>query len=253
MSWFSAFLPDQISGLSLLALVVASYFTSAVSAAIGIGGGIMLLAIMANVIPPSAIIPVHATVQIGSTVGRVLTLFKHVDWSVVLWFSLGGVVGVLMGGQVAVALPPQSLQLAIGAFILYSTWMPIFRLSDSRKSLAILGGGTSFLSMFVGGVAPFIFVVLKTLLPDHRSLVSTLAAVLTFQALSKALVFGLFGFLFSDWYLTIALMVTTGFAGTLTGKLFLDKVPAGIAMPVMKVVLTLLAVRLVYVGISELL
>lgn len=252
MNWISGFLPEQISALTLVILVTASFFTSAVSAAIGIGGGVMLLALMANLIAPSAIIPVHATVQLGSTVGRVLALFRFVDWSMVLWFSVGGVVGVLLGGQVAINLPPESLQLAIGAFILYSTWMPVFRLSSTRRSLALLGGGTSFLSMLVGGVAPFIFVVLKALFTDHRGLVATLAAILTFQAFAKALTFSLFGFLFAEWYLTIALMVITGFAGTLTGKLFLDRVPADKAKPVVKVVLTLLALRLLYLGLMNL-
>lgn len=253
MDWLSGFIPDSLSVTGFAVLVTASFFTSAVSAAMGIGGGLILLALMANIMPASAIIPVHATVQLGSTVGRVVILFRHVDWGVVLWFTLGGVVGALLGGQVAINLPPESLQLAIGAFILYTTWMPIFRLSASRRSLALLGGGTSFLSMLVGGIAPFIFAVLRTLFSEHRGLVATVAAILTFQAAVKALTFGLFGFLFAEWYLTIISMVVTGFAGTLTGKLFLDRVPADRARPIVKAVLTLLAMRLLYLGVTNIL
>lgn len=251
--WLLALTPDSLSGLAFFLLVTASFFTSAVSAAIGIGGGIMLLALMANLMPASAIIPVHAVVQLGSTTGRVLALWRHVDWNIVLWFSVGGVVGAFFGGQVAVNIPPEALQVAIGAFILYSTWLPIFKFSTSRRSMTFLGGGTSFLAMIVGGVAPFIFVVLKELFTDRRGTVATLGAVLTLQAFLKALIFGLFGFMFADWVWVILLMVTTGFIGTLTGKLFLERVSTDKAQPILKAVLTLLALRLLYIGVTNLL
>ena len=208
--WLVSLTPDSLSGLAFVSLVIASFFTSAVSAAIGIGGGIMLLALMANLMPASAIIPVHAMVQLGSTTGRVIALWRHVDWGIVLWFSVGGVVGAFFGGQVAVNIPPQALQVAIGAFILYSTWMPIYKFSTSRRSMTLFGGGTSFLSMIVGGVAPFIFVVLKELFTDRRGLVSTLGAVLTLQAFLKALIFGLFGFMFAEWLWVIGLRFSVG-------------------------------------------
>lgn len=254
LSWLAGLelIPEAISTTAFTLLVIASFFTSAVSAAIGIGGGLMLLALMANLMPANAIIPVHAVVQFGSTTGRTLALLRHVDWNIVIWFSVGGVFGSILGGQVAVNIPPEALQVAIGAFILYSTWLPIVKFSTSRRSMTFLGGGTSFLAMIVGGVAPFIFVVLKDLFSDRRGVVSTLAAILTVQALLKAVIFGLFGFMFAPWVPVIILMVITGFIGTLVGKLFLERVPTEKAQPVLKVVLTLLAGRLLYLGVTNL-
>jgi hypothetical protein len=43
--------------------------------AFGIGGGAALLAVMASLVPPAALIPVHGVVQVGSNLGRALTTF----------------------------------------------------------------------------------------------------------------------------------------------------------------------------------
>ena len=51
-------------------LVVASFFTSALTAAFGVGGGIAMLALMGLFIPVAAVIPVHGAVQLGSNSGR---------------------------------------------------------------------------------------------------------------------------------------------------------------------------------------
>ena len=52
-------IPAGISPLATLMLVAMSAVTSAITASLGIGGGVLLLAIMAVVMPPAAIIPVQ--------------------------------------------------------------------------------------------------------------------------------------------------------------------------------------------------
>ncbi len=43
-------------------LVVLSFFTSMMTATLGIGGGVLLLAVVAGTMPVSALIPVHGLV-----------------------------------------------------------------------------------------------------------------------------------------------------------------------------------------------
>ena len=52
-------LPDNLAPHWALILILAAAFTSAVTAAMGAGGGVMLLAIMALIMPAAAIIPVQ--------------------------------------------------------------------------------------------------------------------------------------------------------------------------------------------------
>ncbi|MEX1215500.1 sulfite exporter TauE/SafE family protein [Saccharospirillum sp.] len=248
MSWLDWWLPEQLSTVASVSLVVISFFTSALTAAVGIGGGVVLLAIMANLMPAAAIIPVHGVVQLGSNVGRLLTLLGLTDWRMAGWFSLGSIFGALGGGQVAVSIPSGFLQLALGSFILYSAWMPVLRLPAGRKSIAFLGMGTAFLAMIVAGIAPFVFVVLKDLFEDRRALIATQTAMMTTQQILKIVIFGALGFVFADWYGLLILMITTGFMGTLTGKYFLNRVPADRVQPILKTLLTLMAARLIYMG-----
>lgn len=52
-------LPADLPALTSLMLIAVSALTSAVTASLGIGGGVLLLAVMAVALPPAAIIPVQ--------------------------------------------------------------------------------------------------------------------------------------------------------------------------------------------------
>ena len=63
--------PPAMPLLDVGLLIAASLVTSFITAAFGIGGGVVLLAFLALVLPPVALIPVHGVVQLGSNGGRV--------------------------------------------------------------------------------------------------------------------------------------------------------------------------------------
>ncbi|MBD3765767.1 MAG: sulfite exporter TauE/SafE family protein, partial [Rhodobacterales bacterium] len=50
--------PDMTTGVAA-ALLVTSVAASFITIAFGIGGGVLLLAVMASLVPPVALIPVH--------------------------------------------------------------------------------------------------------------------------------------------------------------------------------------------------
>lgn len=54
------------SDTTTITMILASFFTSAITAAMGIGGGVVLMAIMAVFLPVSALVPVHGIVQMAS-------------------------------------------------------------------------------------------------------------------------------------------------------------------------------------------
>ena len=95
-------LPPEIGWPVALALMATSFGTSAVTAAFGLGGGVMLLAVLASVLPPAALIPVHGLVQLGSNTGRTLVLRADVARGVLVPFLIGSLVGITAGGLLAV-------------------------------------------------------------------------------------------------------------------------------------------------------
>jgi uncharacterized membrane protein YfcA len=220
------------------------------TAMMGVGGGAVMIAIMANLMPPIAVIPVHGTVQLGSNLGRVWTMHQHIRWPLVGWFALGCLLGSLLCGQIAVSIPAHWLKLIIGSFILYSCWLPMRTRLAGGRSGVLLGAITAFVAMFVGVTATFVIATLRNTLPDRMQLVGTMAALMAVQHALKALVFGLFGFAFADWLGLVVLMIITGFIGTLIGKRVLDRVPNEHFASGLKLVLTLLALKLLWDGVQ---
>ena len=65
-----AFLPEGLEQGAAFFLVATSFVASFITAAFGIGGGALLLAFMATLVPTAALIPVHGVIQLGSNAGQ---------------------------------------------------------------------------------------------------------------------------------------------------------------------------------------
>jgi uncharacterized protein len=85
----AALLPEGLGSAIAVLLIVASFFTSALTAAFGVGGGIAMLALMGLFIPGAALIPVHGAVQLGSNTGRAWHLRVHVRRDIFAPFIAG--------------------------------------------------------------------------------------------------------------------------------------------------------------------
>lgn len=243
-------LPAETSPLAALALIAFSFLTSAISAAFGLGGGVAMLIALLSLTPPIVALPVHALVQIGSNAGRAWMLRPHVMSRVVTWFVPGSILGVLLASQLIVTLPTSTLQLMLAAFILWSVWAPkVNSLRVPDKAYFLVGGLTSFATMFLGATGPLLAVFLSPQRYGRDRTVSTHAACMTIQHLLKVIAFGLLGFVLSDWLLLVLLMIVSGLLGTWVGRGLLQRLPEQTFRQIFKVVLTVLAVRLLYKAI----
>ncbi|PKM05159.1 MAG: permease [Gammaproteobacteria bacterium HGW-Gammaproteobacteria-6] len=241
-------LPDALSGLMVLVLVFAAMLTSALTAAMGIGGGVLLLAIMALVMPAAAIIPVHGMVQLGSNANRALLTLKHINLPVILWFLPGVVIGAGLASLFLVQLPMSLVQLSIALFILLLCWGPALpgRATGPFGTL-IASSITTFLSVFVGATGPLVAAFVKEQQQGERfSTVATFAAAMCLQHAPKALVYGAAGFVFSDWLGLIAMMIGAGALGTWIGLHLLRRTSDTRFGLTFNLLLSLLALRLIW-------
>lgn len=238
-------LPPEVSPLAALMLLVFSFFTSALTASFGLGGGILMLVGLGLIFPPATLLPVHGLVQFGSNFGRAVIQRRYIHWQTVLWFVLGSVPGVLIGAQVALALPEALFTILIAAFVLYSTWGPQPAVTARGPIANFLGGmAISGIGMLIGAVGPLVANFVKWL-PDRRVVVGTQAAVLSFSNGFKAIAFALFGFALGAYVPLVAAMIATGFLGTMIGSRFLDGMPERGFRIGFKIVLTIAALELV--------
>ena len=251
MNELVSLLPPAMSLLDAGLLVAASLVTSFISAAFGIGGGFTLIALLALLLPPAALIPVHGIVQFGSNAGRVGIMLKDVVWRPVLPFVIGTVIGAGLGAMVVVQLPPWAVQLALGIFII---WAVFAKLPPIQQRYILLGGVvSSFLTMFFGATGNFIAAMVKTMNLDPVPHVATHSLMMTFQHLAKVLIFGLIGFQFGPYMILIIGMLISGFIGTIIGSRFLTKAGGRYFKPVLNTILSLAAARLIWAGVEGLL
>ncbi len=175
---------------SVLLLIVLAGVTSFITSAMGMGGGMLLLATMANILPLAALIPVHGLVQLGSNANRAIMTRKHLDTKMFGFFAIGCVVGAILASLIVVQLPLDIIQLAIGAFLLLIVWGGKPKSREMSKQGSIVAGGlTTIASMFIGASGPLVAAVVNRNGYDKLRLTSTFATCMTFQHSLKAVVF----------------------------------------------------------------
>ncbi|WP_432471607.1 sulfite exporter TauE/SafE family protein [Amphritea sp. HPY] len=240
-------LPQLLSLQDVVLLILTSALTSMMTAAMGIGGGVLLLAVMASIVPVAALIPVHGLVQFGSNSNRALLTRRYIDWSLVKLFMLGGVIGALIAGVIVVQLPLAVIQLSVAGFILLLVWGPkLAKHEVSPTGLISAGAVTTLISMFVGATGPLVAAFVHRLGFEKYRTVATFAACMSFQHLLKLLVFGWIGFAFIDWLPLIIAMIISGFMGTWIGLHLLQKIPPEKFQIVFKLTVSVLALRLIW-------
>lgn len=229
-------------------LIVLSFFTSAFTAIIGMGGGIVLISLMPGLLPVQAVVPVHGVVQLASNTSRAALGLRHIEWSIFWSFVGGAVLGAMVGSRFVLALSADYFPLLLGCFILLVIWMPKTEINLRLPGkFAVLGAEQTFLSLFVGIGGPLVASFLwREGLPRDR-VVSTQASVMTGLHGFKVLTFGLLGFVFRPYLLLIVAMIVSVSLGSYVGTRLRKYVPEAYFRPIYRTVVTVLALRLIIV------
>jgi uncharacterized membrane protein YfcA len=238
---------EAVAPSVVLVLIVASFFTSLMTATVGIGGGVLLLAVMAGSLPVAALIPVHGLVQLGSNGNRAVMTLKHIDWNMLKFFALGAVIGAFLASFVVVQLPLVFIQFAVATFILFLVWGSKPKAQEMKPAGRVMAGFvTTLVSMFVGATGPLVAAFVHRNNYSKMQITGTFASCMTLQHGLKAFVFTFVGFSFVQWAGLIVAMVLSGAFGTYIGLKVLKRVPTQKFMLAFKLVVTLLAFRLLW-------
>lgn len=240
----------MIGWLTWLVLGLAALVTAALSAVIGMAGGIILLAIMLLFLPVELVIPIHAAVQLISNSTRVVMFIRHVQWKVWALFSLPAIIGILVGRQLFAAIDPEYLRYLIAVFILIATYLPKPKGDKAWPHWPFLIAGTiaGTLGMLVGAVGPIIapFFIHTKLLKEK--MIATKAVCQATVHVLKLVAFGTLGFSFGEQGTLILSLGAAVIVGTYMGKRLLRHVSEPLFIRLVKVALTLIAVKLLVWG-----
>ena len=233
--------PESISDLTAYFLIFASMATSFITSAFGIGGGAILLGLLAVKLPPVALLPIHGIVQVGSNLGRTIIFFKDIKKEALIPFTIGTIIGSIIGGSIFIQINAWLLQLSISLFILWSVYgkIPII----GSKQITIGGAFSGFMTMFFGASGTLVAGMVKTLNVEPVRHLATHSALMSIQHLIKSVGFG---FAFSEYFLLIFLMIISGFAGTILGKKILVKYGSKYFKIILNATLTIIAIYLLW-------
>ena len=187
--------PD-IGPVIFIGLTAASFATAFLGVFTGTAGGVILLALMAMVMPPAVLVPIHTLVQLGSGVSRTIIMWRNVMRSTLPPFVIGAVLGAAVGANTFVSLPANILLGIIGVFILIVTWLPhLGRMGAEKSRFGVLGFLATFIGVFVSATGTLIAPFVASVAPDRRNHVATQGALMISVHLAKLAAFSFLGFL----------------------------------------------------------
>jgi len=237
--------------LDIAILTIAAFFTSAITAVAGSGGGAALMAIMLQVMPPAAAIPVHGAVHLVSNVTRCWLLWRHMSWPIIIRFALPLPFGAALGIWLFQGLSTEIVQLLIGGFVLLSL------VSGSRGwrgdnelplwSFLPVGFAAGILNMIVGAIAPIlgVFVIRRDL--KKENVVATLGFFGVVSNIAKIAGFTFIGFSYQSYGIAVLCMIPAVIVGTRVGRLALDKINERIFLIIFRIILLALGLKLILV------
>jgi len=237
----------EIDGWMFILFTVLACFTAAFGVVAGLGGGVLLIGVMATVFPPVALVPVHGVVQAGSNITRTIIAHRLVMKQAIIPFAIGAIIGSAIGGKIVVSIPVALMQAILGVFMLYVCFSPkITAGMPTQKRFFALGAIGAFISMFIGATGTILAPWVRGVSDDRRIFVATHSCIMMFIHGLKVIVFVVLGFEFFAYLPLMATMVTAGFLGNWIGFKLLDVMEEQLFRRVFQVVLILLSLRLLW-------
>lgn len=240
---------DSLSITSLITMGLISFFTAGISAATGMGGGLIFLVGLNQFLSLDKVIPLHGIAQLKNNFLRFYWLRKYLIKSICLPFTLGCILGVLFVTYLVSSLESKLIPyILILALVLYSLFRPkkMPELKIPNWAFFFLGLATGFLGILVGAVDP---ILAPFFLRNDFSRHQVIANKSYFQALihlAKIPVFLYLGFRYLDYIPLIIVLLATGMLGTFCGLKILDRVSQELFIRVFKVILFAVSLKVAY-------
>ena len=249
-----------------LILILFSFITSSISAILGMGGGIILLGIMAIIIPDGyMVIALHGMIQLASNTTRVFVFRKFIKKNIVKEFLIGAIIGASISVVIilfiiqflkvesANQIQAEFLKPLIGIFII---WYLFFKKSKKEQkkinSFVKVGAIAGLSSIFIGAVGPLIapFFLNKTFTKEN--IIANKAACQTITHMTKIPLFiYLFNVNYIEEYKILVPLIIAVFIGTNFGKKILTFIPELLFKKIFKISLLMIAIRLIILPLLE--
>ncbi|MGE4517463.1 MAG: TSUP family transporter [Arcobacteraceae bacterium] len=229
-----------------LTLLLIAFITSTIAGVVGIGGGMMLIAILPSFLPLNALIPVHGLTQMSSNVSRAFFGYKEVQYQVIPKFLIGSFLGIALFASILSFISLEYVPLFIGVYILLSLWSEKFNEKIKRyESYFLAGFFQTGLSIVVGATGPLTMTLLLKDFKDKDKVVATGSALMSITHILKVFVFIYFGFVFFDYIGVLIFMIIGAVLGSFVGTKLRNRIDGKKFELILKLLLSLLAIKLI--------
>lgn len=212
----------------LFLILLAGFLTGVLHGATGMAGGIVMAAILTQLIGIKAAFPVMTVTLLFSHASRVLLYAREADWPTAFWVLLFAAPTIAIGASVFAWLDPQLIALIMAVFLFAS--FPIKRYARKHELLVgrkLLAAASSLWGLLAGNVIGPGFVLAPFLLGtgmDRLKFVGTLAIIVLAMNMIKLAVFGVADLMNSQLFVLGAVVGLVTIPGNWLGKKFLTQV-----------------------------
>jgi len=242
-----------ISFSTLIILSLSAFFTSILTGTIGMGGGVIFVGILASFIDIAYVIPLHAALMIISNASRIVLFFRHINWRIVGFYSLGLLPGSLAGIYIFRLLPKDLIKLMIGIFIIVAIITPLkpAKTGIGDKVFILVGLLAGFFGIFFGASGPITapFYIRRGIIKEN--FIATKAACQVLDNLVKVPLFGFIGFNVTPYWDVIIYISLAVVLGSLIGKCLVKRLSEKAFVSIFKFVLIVIAVRIIVLQIFK--
>ncbi len=235
-----------------LSFTVIAFVTSLLTAITGVGGGLILIAVLPGFVPAATLIPIHAIVQLASNASRAAFAWQHIRWEYIGAFLIGSIIGATIAAQFIRWINLDYILLIISAFILVSVWAPslLRRLSSAGSEMLMIGLVQTGLGTVGGATGPLANASLLRHRLNKNAIVTTTAIQMAITHISKLIVFMLLGVSISAWWKLILGMSFGVILGSWVGTHFRAQLDDQLYSKIVKALLTVLALRMIYISFA---
>ena len=242
----------------LIILIISALITSSISAVLGMGGGIILLGIMAIIIPEGyMVIALHGMIQLFSNTTRTYLFRKHINQNIIKEFTVGSLIGACISAVIiflliqfyevnsANEIKVDFLKPIIGVFIIWYLFLKGPKKGKKSKSFIKVGSISGLASIFIGATGPLIAPFFLSGKLTKENIIVNKAACQVITHLTKIPLFiYFFNVSYIKEYSLLLPLIAAVYIGTNLGKRLLSFIPEKTFKILFKVALTAIAIKL---------
>jgi uncharacterized membrane protein YfcA len=232
-----------------LFLIIFSFFTAAISAVTGMGGGVILLSVMTLFFSLEVVIPIHGFVQWISNSSRSYILRNKICWPLAIPFFFGAPLGTLLSYFIIKKLPSPTIPLLIISLLIFYTVFRPKRLPPliiPRWGFFFLGFSVGILSLLIGVTGPLIAPFFLRPDLEKENIIATKAVVQMVAHVLKIPAFLVLGFPYENHLTLIIFLTLFTILGTRWGLKILHRINEQAFIILFKSALLITGLRILY-------